>query len=143
MKIYFAGSIRGGRDDAPLYARLIAHLATFGEVLTEHVGAADVTAAGEVPTISGEEGMTDREIHDRDLNWLESSDAVVAEVTAPSLGVGYELALAVREGKRALCLFRLKEGTSLSAMIAGSPGLTVREYGSFEEACGHIDDFLR
>jgi hypothetical protein len=136
MRIYFAGSIRGGRGDAELYARLIEHLATFGEVLTEHVGAADVDAAGE-------EGMSDRDIHDRDLNWLESSDAVVAEVTAPSLGVGYELALAIRKGKRALCLFRPHVGASLSAMIAGSPGLTVREYGSFAEACGHIDQFLR
>jgi hypothetical protein len=142
MKIYFAGSIRGGRDDAELYARLITHLATFGEVLTEHVGAADLTSAGESVTVNGEEGMTDREIHDRDLQWLESSDAVVAEVTAPSLGVGYELALATREGKRALCLFRPNAGASLSAMIAGSPGLTVREYGNFEEACGHIDEFL-
>lgn len=38
MKIYFAGSIRGGRDDASIYARLIEELKTHGEVLTEHVG---------------------------------------------------------------------------------------------------------
>ena len=38
IKIYFCGSIRGGRQDADLYARLIEHLKTYGPVLTEHVG---------------------------------------------------------------------------------------------------------
>lgn len=38
MKIYFAGSITGGRDDQPIYARLIEELKTHGEVLSQHVG---------------------------------------------------------------------------------------------------------
>ena len=42
MRIYFAGSIRGGRDEKDNYLKLINHLATFGEVLTEHVGHKDV-----------------------------------------------------------------------------------------------------
>jgi hypothetical protein len=37
MKIYFAGSIRGGREDAALYLEIIEYLKTFGEVLTEHI----------------------------------------------------------------------------------------------------------
>jgi hypothetical protein len=37
-KIYFAGSIRGGRDDLALYQRLIAYLQSLGTVLTEHIG---------------------------------------------------------------------------------------------------------
>jgi hypothetical protein len=48
MKIYFAGSIRGGRDDASLYLRLIAYIQeNFGEVLTEHVGDAALQSFGE------------------------------------------------------------------------------------------------
>ena len=39
MKIYFAGSIRGGRGDAALYARMIDFMKEQGHVvLTEHVG---------------------------------------------------------------------------------------------------------
>nr|HID15141.1 nucleoside 2-deoxyribosyltransferase [Anaerolineae bacterium] len=38
MKIYFAGSIRGGRSDAALYRQIIALLTEYGEVLTGHVG---------------------------------------------------------------------------------------------------------
>ena len=38
MKIYFAGSIRGGREDAKLYKKIIHHISCHGEVITEHVG---------------------------------------------------------------------------------------------------------
>jgi hypothetical protein len=37
-KIYFAASIRGGRDDVELYRELINYMQTFGNVLTEHIG---------------------------------------------------------------------------------------------------------
>ena len=37
-KIYFAGSIRGGRIDAELYARLIKYMQKTAVVLTEHIG---------------------------------------------------------------------------------------------------------
>ena len=40
--IYFCGSIRGGRDDAALYRRIIDQLKEYGEVLTEHVGDASI-----------------------------------------------------------------------------------------------------
>ena len=38
MKIYFAGSIRGGRKDVLIYNNIINYLLTKGEVLTEHIG---------------------------------------------------------------------------------------------------------
>ena len=38
MKIYFAGSICGGRDDAALYRQIIVMLMEYGEVLTEPLG---------------------------------------------------------------------------------------------------------
>lgn len=39
--------------------------------------------------------------------------AVVAEVTQPSLGVGYEIGRAVAMGKKILCLYRPQEGKSM------------------------------
>ena len=47
MKIYFAGSIRGGRDDQELYSAMIEELQTYGEVLTEHIGSSDLGNQGE------------------------------------------------------------------------------------------------
>ncbi len=41
-KIYFAGSIRGGRDFADLYRKLIEHMQLTDIVLTEHIGQADI-----------------------------------------------------------------------------------------------------
>lgn len=44
--IYFCGSIRGGRQDAEIYARIIKMLGEHGQVLTEHVGSKDIGEKG-------------------------------------------------------------------------------------------------
>jgi len=136
MKIYFAGSIRGGREDAELYLRIIEHLKEYGKVLTEHVGNPSLTNAGD-------DGSTDRFIHNRDLEWLQSSDVLVAEVTTVSMGVGYEIGRAAEAGKPVLCLFRSSSGKNLSAMISGSPDLKLVNYQNLSEAKRSIDEFMR
>lgn len=109
--IYFCGSIRAGRDDAALYKRIIDQLKDYGEVLTEHIGD---------PNLMEKEKGTDKFIHDQDMSWLLKSDALVAEVTQASLGVGYEIGRAVENKKKILCLFRPETGKYLSAMIRGA-----------------------
>jgi len=136
MKIYFAGSIRGGREDAALYLQIIDYLKSFGEVLTEHVGDQKLTSLGD-------DGPTDRYIHDRDLEWLQSADVLVAEVTSVSMGVGYEIGRAVESGKKVLCLFRSESGRNLSAMIAGCPNLELVKYHNTEEMKYAINQFLK
>ncbi len=136
MKIYFAGSIRAGRSDAGLYLQIIEHLKKYGIVLTEHVGDKNLST-------QGEDGLTEAYIHDRDLKWVLESDVLVAEVTTPSLGVGYEIGRALEHKKKILCLYRPQEGKRLSAMIAGSPEITVKEYATVEEAAKIIDDFFK
>lgn len=42
LKIYFCGSIQGGRQDAELYTRIIKQLKQYGQVLTEVIGNKDV-----------------------------------------------------------------------------------------------------
>ncbi|HLC72853.1 MAG TPA: nucleoside 2-deoxyribosyltransferase [Candidatus Nanoarchaeia archaeon] len=137
--IYFAASIRGGRDYIKLYYRMINHLKLYGTVLTEHIGSSKLEALGE-------DDLSDPEIHDRDLSWLFDAALVVAEVTQPSIGVGYELGrLAERRNlppENILCLYRPQEGKRLSAMIAGSRHLTVKTYTSLNEAVAHIDSFM-
>jgi len=135
LKIYFAGSIRGGRGDAARYQALIRFLATFGTVLTEHVGDPELTAAGD-------DGPNDPAIHDRDMAWLRSCDLLVAEVTLPSLGVGYELGWACALGKPVLALYRSQPGKRLSAMIAGSAGIVTAEYATLPQAQAIIGRFV-
>lgn len=135
MKIYFAGSIRGGRDDVNIYLEIIRHLQTKGEVLTEHIGSAALNTMGE-------DGVTDKFIHDRDMAWLLSSDVIVAEVTNPSLGVGYELGRGYEKGVKILCLYRESDKRKLSAMIRGSEKITSENYTTLEEAKQIINKYF-
>ena len=134
MKIYFAGAIRGGREDVALYLELVELLRVYGAVLTEHVADAQLTSHGEA--------NDDRAIHDRDLAWLREADCLVAEVTTPSLGVGFEIAKATEWGLRVLCLFRPGSGRELSALIAGSDRLTVREYENAHDVRKIFEEFF-
>jgi 2'-deoxynucleoside 5'-phosphate N-hydrolase len=135
MDIYFAGSIRGGRADCALYEEIIAQLGVYGRVLTEHVGAVQLDVAGEQ--------TNDRAIYERDMTWLRRAQVVVAEVTTPSLGVGYEIGKATEWGKPVLCLFRPGAGRALSAMIGGSSGVVVRAYDSAAELPAIFRAFFR
>jgi len=135
MKIYFSGSIRGGRDDQERYAEIIAILKSHGVVLTEFVGDASLSSAGTT-------SMKDADIYDRDVRLIRESDAVVAEVTTPSLGVGYEIAIAEQLGKPVLCLFYGTSERRLSAMIAGNPNVKIAAYQKDDEAKNAIESFF-
>lgn len=127
MKIYFAGSIRGGREDQQLYFQFIKELNNYGMVLSEHVGAHSLSSMGE-------ENLSERAIFERDLNWLTECDIVIAEVTKPSLGVGYEIAVAEKADKPIICFYRKNSASILSAMIRGNPALKIFDYENFDDA---------
>ena len=133
-KIYFAGSIRGGRNDANLYKRIIEFIQREHIVLTEHVG--DLS-------LSKSEGMKDRDvaIYEQDTAWLRESDLVIAECTTPSLGVGYELAYAEKEHKP-VHIFYDKSRTSLSAMLTGNKYFYLHPYKDEEEIYTIIQSIL-
>ncbi|OUW20736.1 MAG: nucleoside 2-deoxyribosyltransferase [bacterium TMED161] len=135
MKIYFAGSIRGGRNDAEIYSQIIEFLQGYGEVLTEHVGKKDLNSMGE-------SALSDKQIHDRDIKWLLESDLMVAEVTNPSLGVGYEIGRAIEAEKKIICLYR-ESDKKLSAMISGSKNIDTIKYYQLEDIKEAIEDILK
>ncbi len=135
MKIYFAGSIRAGREDSDVYLKIIEYLKKYGEVLSEHVGDKNLNFLGSKGDV--------KDIHRQDLMWLILSDVVIAEVSTPSLGVGYEIGRAVEHDKKILCLYKPQEGRSLSAMIAGCDKLTVKNYKNLKEAFYEIDNFIK
>ncbi|MBQ9009362.1 MAG: nucleoside 2-deoxyribosyltransferase [Clostridia bacterium] len=130
MKIYFAGSIRGGREDRELYSRLIAYMSTGHRVLTEHIGH---------PVL--EESGSDGDIYRQDTAWLRECDLVIAECTRPSLGVGYELAYAERYGKPVHILYNT-ERTRLSAMLTGNPAFYLHPYTEEADLFPLVDRIL-
>ncbi len=135
MKIYFSGSISGGREHEAIYQHLVKHLRALGhDVLSAHV--ADPIA------LEAEKDRLPREVFERDTNWVKDCEAMIAEVSTPSLGVGYEYGLAVQLGKPVLCVYR--SGLRLSKMITGNPApnLTMAVYSSEAELDEQIDVFL-
>ena len=128
MKIYFAGSIRGGRKDAELYRRVICALKEKQQVLTEHVGDLSLSAV---------EDKGDKAIYEQDTAWLRECDVVVAECTQVSMGVGYELAYAEAHNKEVHIFYRPKE-TPLSAMLAGNERFHIHRYDNADEILAQV-----
>ena len=130
--IYFSGSITGGRDDVDLYRRMIealereGHRVLAGAVAAEHIG-------------DGGESLALQEIWARDLAWIRECDLVVAEVSTPSHGVGYEIAYArhVRQIP-VVALYRHGRTRRCSAMISGDPGVDLVDY-TVEEVDAAVD----
>ncbi|HDJ22228.1 MAG TPA: nucleoside 2-deoxyribosyltransferase [Candidatus Bathyarchaeota archaeon] len=133
MRIYFAGSIRGGEPDGDWFRQLIHHMEGFGEVLTRQ--------AFGLPW-EDEMDVDEGEIYRRDMRWLSQADALVAEITAPSLGVGYEVAKAEQRGIPVLLLYKKTPGKKPSAMLMGNPCLKLVEYTEKEEALEAVEAFL-
>jgi hypothetical protein len=96
---------------------------------------------------SGESDLTDAEILERDLIWLQEADLVIAEVSSPSLGVGYEIGKAEEYGKRILCLYQKNSSRKLSAMISGNKKLEIVRYTKYDglpaELFQKIDEFIK
>ena len=135
MNVYFSCSLTGGRTDQPAYAALVALMQALGhQVLTAHLALA--SAATE------DVGLSPQTVFDRDTAWLRDSDAVVAEVSTPSHGVGFEIAYALERGKPVLCLAR--EGVRVSKMLTGirQAGFDFETYRDQVEANVHLEAFL-
>ncbi|MBU5678429.1 MAG: nucleoside 2-deoxyribosyltransferase [Candidatus Aenigmatarchaeota archaeon] len=135
MRIYFAGAIRGGREYQEIYRKIISHLKIYGNVLTEHVSDKNITDLGEY-------SIPDNEIYERDMKLLEEADLLVAEVSLPSLGVGYEIGIAEGMNKKIICLYDKNSEKRLSAMIAGNPKIKLIVYENLDELKRKIDEIL-
>jgi hypothetical protein len=133
MNIYFAGSIRGIEPNRVWIQKLIKHIQRHGRVMTEHSF-----------DFSYEEEITkdDNWIYTTDMKWLKESNALIAEITAPSLGVGYEIAKAETWGIPILLLYRYTPNRKPSAMLNGNKNLPLIAYHEEKEAFEAIDKFI-
>lgn len=135
MNIYFSCSITGGRQDQAVYQAIVAYLLAAGyEVPTAHLAEKDIMAA--------EVLEEPRAVYLRDVHWVENCDALIAEVSTPSHGVGYEIALALQLGKPVLCCHR--HGRRVSKMISGntSPSMQFAAYQTTSDAVEVVKKFL-
>ena len=136
MNVYFACSITGGREFERVYQDLTAALLGDGHVIpTAHLADSGVTDL--------EALVLPREVYERDVNWIRSAEALIAEVSVPSHGVGYEVGYALAEGKPVLCL--AQQGRRVSKMITGNPHprLQTSTYADATDAIRLAREFLR
>jgi 2'-deoxynucleoside 5'-phosphate N-hydrolase len=135
MMIYFCGAISGGRSELSAYQHIVGRLLSKGHTVpTHHVANPDV--------LQEERALTPRQVYERDVAWIRESDLLIAEISTPSLGVGYEIGCGLQQGLPVLCLYR--SGLEVSKMITGNTAanLQVRTYEDFEALDQHIDHFL-
>jgi 2'-deoxynucleoside 5'-phosphate N-hydrolase len=135
MKVYFACSISGGREDEKVYQYLVSRLLAYGlDVPTAHI------AETGIEIIDGQRDPLD--IYQRDVDWITASDLLIAEVSTPSHGVGYEIGYALNLEKPVLCIH--DRAAVVSKMITGNPNrlLTVRSYSNLQEANRILSDYL-
>jgi hypothetical protein len=135
MNIYFACSITGGREFEPIYQAIVAALDEQGHVVpTSHIASSEV--------IGLEKIVSAGDIYSRDIQWINEADILVAEVSTPSHGVGYEIGYALSIGKPVFCCYQ--SSRTVSKMITGNthPNITVQTYSTEQKAVELILSYL-
>ena len=134
MKIYFAGAIRGGRAKVYDYQKMVQQFEKCGaEVLTKHVADPNLSVKGE--------NMSFKEIYERDIKWLKECDIVFADITLPSLGVGYEISYAENLGKDIYAIY--EKGANVSGFLRGDEKINFLAYESVDEVINKINDIMK
>ena len=131
MNVYFARSLRGDRSqgDEALYKGIVGIIKTCGH-----------RTQFELPvTLNRQNFSANAYIYRRDIDWIDRCDVMIAEVTNPSHGVGYEIAYADHVRHMLILQVAVKD-TNVSAMIAG--GLDVHYYRDLGDLQGIIELFL-
>lgn len=134
MNVYFARSIRGQHSerDEIINNLIVSIIKELGH-----------TPTLELPTITGDKReSTNRYIYRRDLAWINQSQAMIAECSNPSLGVGYEIAYA-KHVRNIPVLVIARADVRLSAMIAGADSIDMFYYGTDDNIRTGVEAFLK
>ena len=134
MRVYLAAAMTNPDRDLATVRAVLEHLEDLGhQVPTRHVACSDGREQDAV--------LTDSELARRDLAWITECDALVAEISAPSHGVGVEVTTGLQRGMPVLLLYR--EGVTVSRLLLGLPGSETATYGAVAEAVLAVDRFLQ
>ena len=134
MIIYCAGPIRGNDTYKNSFKKIIEYVEGLGNtVLSEFSDKFSST----IP-------LTDKQTYKRDLKWIDGSKCMIAEISGPSLGVGFELSYAILQRKLPVLALHNSEVQQISAMILGcdSPLITIKKYRDDEDMKNIIKTYL-
>src|SRR5580765_5167661 len=117
MRIYLACTVRGDRGAVAGLRSLVAALEAAGHtILTKHLLDDNVEGA--------ESTLTERAVYERDIDWLEACDVLIADASGSSFGVGFEVGYVLgrsdRTNQRVLLLYRADRRDQISRLIVGN-----------------------
>jgi len=117
MIIYLACTVRGDRGAIAALRSLVAALEQGGHaVLTRHLLDDNVEGA--------ESALSERAVYERDIEWLEECDVLIADASGSSYGVGFEVGYVLgrsdRTDQRVLLLYRGDRRHAISRLIVGN-----------------------
>ncbi len=135
MNIYFSGSIYGGRQKLEEYKKLVNELSKFGTVLNKEVADDDV--------IDNEINVSDNDIFESLVERMDKADIIFAEVTVPSLGVGYEIGYADKSNKKIICVYDKNVTQKITTMLRGNKNLKIIPYEDLSEIINNLENILK
>ena len=135
MKIYFSGSIYGGRQKLDTYKKLINELKKYGEVLNEEVADDNV--------LISEQEIPDNEVFENLEREMNQADLIFAEFTVPSLGVGYEIGYADSHNKKIIGIYDKNVVPKITTMLRGNKRLKIIPYTDINKIISNLDNILK
>jgi 2'-deoxynucleoside 5'-phosphate N-hydrolase len=141
VHIYLACTVRGDRGAVAISRLLADLLEQLGHtVLTRHLLVDDVeTQEGQLP---------ERAVFERDLQWLEAADVLIAEASGSSYGVGFEVGYVIGRSaatrQQVLLVYDAARRPLVSRLIAGNthPACTTYPYRDTEDLLQFVRVFL-
>ena len=135
MKIYFSGSIYGGRQKLDTYKKLVKELQKYGEVLDPEVADENV--------LNREANIKDSDVFENLEKELNEADLIFAEVTVPSLGVGYEIGSADCHNKKIIAIYDSTVIPKVTTMLRGNKRLKIIPYEDINDIISNLEVILK
>jgi len=141
MRIYLACTVRGDRGAVEGLRALAASLERAGHtILTRHLLDDDVDTA--------ESSLSERQVYERDIEWLDACDLLIADASGSSFGVGFEVGYVLGgshgTAKRVVLLYRADRRDTVSRLIVGNahPRCRVVPYASADDLVSKLVESL-
>jgi hypothetical protein len=135
MIVYCAGAIKGD----------ISYQESYQEIIDIVKGEGHSALSELNPDFHSAIPLSEKQVFQRDIKWIEKSTVMIAEISGPSLGVGFEISYALYEREIPVLALYNADIDNVSAMIRGcdSELLYVRKYNNSEELADIIKSYLK
>ena len=74
---------------------------------------------------------------------MDKADIIFAEVTVPSLGVGYEIGYADKSNKKIICVYDKNVTQKITTMLRGNKNLKIIPYEDLSEIINNLENILK